>query len=98
MSNILKQPGRFFSLLVFLLPACGSNLSSVSGEVSYEGQPIEKGRINFAPADGKGPTAGGPIANGKYEVSGLLPGTKIVEITAVKRVPFARSSEEMARR
>jgi hypothetical protein len=98
MWNFFRQPGRFFFLLAFLLPACGGNLSSVSGEVSYEGQPIEKGWINFAPADGKGPTAGRPITNGKYEISGLLPGMRIVEITAVKRVPFARSSQEMARR
>ncbi len=92
------HPGSILFILIFLLPACGSNLSSVNGDVTYEGKPVEKGRISFSPADGKGPSAGGAITHGKYEVSGLLPGMKVVEITAVKVVPFARTSEEMARR
>jgi hypothetical protein len=85
-------------LLTFFLPACGSNLSSVGGSVTYEGQALETGRIDFLPADGKGQPAGGPITGGKYDVAGVVPGTKVVQITAVKAVPFARSSEEMARR
>jgi hypothetical protein len=98
MRSVSRLPTIALFLLSLFLPACGSNLSSVSGEVTYDGEPVGKGRISFLPADGKGPSAGGPIAAGKYEVSGLLPGPKLVQITAVKKVPFARSSEEMARR
>lgn len=98
MRSLSRAPGSLLVLLTFFLPACNSNLSSVGGEATYEGQPIEKGWINFLPVDGKGRDGGGPITAGRYEVSGLLPGQKLVQITAVKRVPFARTSEEMARR
>lgn len=78
---------------------CGdSNLARVSGTVTYEGEPIEKGSINFLPVDGKGASAGGQIVAGKYEVAEVPPGQKLVEVIAVKDVPFARSSEEMAQR
>src|SRR5437588_7475680 len=98
MSRASGTPGRFLILLTFFLPACGSNLSSISGEVSYDGQPVDNGRIEFLPADGKGTGGGGPISGGRYEVKGLQPGPKLVQITKIKAVPFARSSEEMARR
>jgi hypothetical protein len=98
MTRALRAPQRLLILLTFFLPACGSSLSSVSGDVTYEGQALESGRIDFLPADGKGQPAGSTIAAGKYEVAGLVPGLKVVQITAVKVVPFARSSEEMARR
>ena len=90
-------PTRLLFLLA-LVPCGCSGTCAVSGEASYEGQPIADGMITFLPADGKGPPAGGPITHGKFEVQGLVPGPKIVEITAVKVVPFARTSEEMAKR
>lgn len=61
---------------------------AVEGTVSYDGKPVEEGTISFAPADGQGPTAGGPIQNGKYHLageSGVAPGKKIVRITAVRK-------------
>jgi hypothetical protein len=84
--------------LAALVPGCGSNAGSVSGEVTYEGQPVGDGMISFLPADGKGPAAGGSIAGGLYAVENLTPGPKVVKIEAVRAVPFARSSEEMAKR
>jgi hypothetical protein len=84
--------------LAALVPGCGSNAGSVSGEVTYDGQPVGDGMISFLPADGKGPAAGGTIAGGQYTVENLTPGPKVVQIEAVKAVPFARSSEEMAKR
>jgi hypothetical protein len=85
-------------LLTVFLPACGSGLSHISGEATYENEPIHKGRIEFMPEDGKGAGGGGDIVDGKYQVKGLQPGPKRVQITATKVVPFARTSEEMARR
>src|SRR5260370_28111548 len=86
-----------FLLLALLVGACGRTWV-VSGEVTYEGQPVNDGTITFLPADGKGPSAGGPITQGKFEVQGLVPGPKVVEISAVKPINFARSSEEMGKR
>ena len=78
-----------------LLPGCGSAAATVSGEVTYEGQPVGDGYISFTPADGKGKDAGAPIANGRYTVAGLPPGPKVVKVVAVKKVNFASTSEEM---
>jgi hypothetical protein len=81
-----------------LLSGCGASTATVSGEVTYDGQPVGDGYISFTPSDGKGNDAGGPIANGRYTVGGLPPGPKVVKVIAVKKVNFASTSEEMMRR
>jgi hypothetical protein len=86
------------AVLVFLAPGCGGSTASLSGEVTYNGEPVGDGFVTFLPADGKGPSAAGPIEGGHFAVENLTPGLKVVEIKAVKKVPFARSSEEMAKR
>jgi hypothetical protein len=58
---------------------------SASGTVTCDGQPIARGSISFEPADGKGPTGGGNIEAGKYEVSRVMAGKKIVRILAVRK-------------
>jgi hypothetical protein len=85
-------------LALALLPGCGQQSATVSGSVTYDGEPVASGMVTLQPADGKGPTAGGPIVNGRYKVENVKPGPKVVRVEAVKAVPFARSSEEMARR
>ena len=85
-------------LVAFLVAGCGGGMATVSGKVTYDGSPVEDGTITFLPADGKGPSAGGKISGGSYVVDNLTPGPKVVQIVAVKKVPFARSSEEMAKR
>jgi hypothetical protein len=48
--------------------------------VTYNGKPLEKGTINFTPADAKGRGAGGTITDGRYSLTtqdpndGALPG------------------------
>ena len=86
------------AVLLLLVGGCNGNTASVSGTVSYDGQAVGSGEINFLPADGVGPSGGGPITAGHFSVTGLTPGPKIVQVIAVKAVPFARSTEEMARR
>ena len=77
---------------------CNANTASVSGTVTYDGRPVDHGSIAFLPADGAGPTAGGEIVDGRYNVNNVTPGAKIVQVIGVKQVPFARNTEEMARR
>lgn len=75
---------------------CGNGgLATVSGAVTYEGEPVGDGYVTFTPADGKGPDAGGPIAAGRYSVAGMTPGKKIAKVVAVKKVNFASTSAEM---
>ncbi len=60
----------------------------VSGTVTYNGAPLEKGSINFIPDDPKGTGATGAIVNGAYSLStsgdndGALPGKYKVTVSA----------------
>ncbi|MEO2049501.1 MAG: hypothetical protein ABGX16_23330 [Pirellulales bacterium] len=47
---------------------CSNNATTaeVSGSVIVDGEPAEMGAIGFVPTDGKSPTAGGGIKNGRY--------------------------------
>jgi hypothetical protein len=45
----------------------------VSGTVTYNGKPVEKGTITFAPATADGRSAAGTIANGSYTLTTLAP-------------------------
>lgn len=46
---------------------------SVSGKVTYKGQPVEKGRINFVPEAVDGRPAAGEIENGSYSLTTMAP-------------------------
>lgn len=61
---------------------CGSSLATVSGTVTFNGQPVERGVINLTPADGKGAGVGGSIENGAYLLRDVVPGEKIVRLSA----------------
>ena len=62
-----------------------STTGTVTGEVTFDGQPLKTGLIRFVPADGKTPTADAPITDGKF--TAVVPlGEKKVEISAPKVV------------
>lgn len=68
-----------------LSPGCstGPPTGTVTGEVTFDGQPLKEGRIAFLPVDGQSPTAGTTIRDGKFETQ--VPVTKMrVEINANK--------------
>jgi hypothetical protein len=92
-----RLPHLPVALIVALATGCAGNTATVTGEVTYDGQTVADGMITFLPADGKGQPAAGKIRRGKYQIENLVPGPKVVKIEAVKAVPFARSTEEMAR-
>ena len=94
-------PGRFTPWLLVIiglagLAGCGGPAAVISGSVSYEGQPVNDGCITLLPADGRGPACGGAIADGKYRVEVVSAGRKKVQIVGVKKINFARSTEDMA--
>jgi hypothetical protein len=72
----------FVAMLVAPL-GCGgdSSMADVSGTVTYNTVPIERGAISFYPAEGDAPTAGGEIIKGQYRVAQMVPGKKRVQIT-----------------
>jgi len=74
----------------------GPKAMPIEGEVTFDGQPISKGTIQFIPAEGTlGRSTGGSITNGRYGISkkdGLLAdGTYAVRIRGLrktgKRIP-----------
>jgi hypothetical protein len=54
----------------------------VTGDVTYDGKPVEYGSITFTPADGKGQAAGAVIEKGHYTAAKVPPGSKVVRIEA----------------
>lgn len=82
MSGCSKRTGTSALLVCSLVLACVSCTSEsgrleVWGEVTFDGQKIDKGSILFIPLDGKSIKTGGPIADGRYEISaekGPVPG------------------------
>src|SRR6516162_8272107 len=87
-----------FALLMILTSGCGGSSASISGTVTYNGEPVGDGSITFIPVDGKGPAVGSPIEAGRYLVESITPGPKLVRVEAYKKVHFALSSEEMAKK
>ena len=84
------------SLIAFacvpLLTGCGDSLATVSGNVTFQGQPLAKGQIQFTPTTGV--PVGSPIVAGKYSAK-LPPGEMTVLITETLEIQHATSTEEL---
>ena len=81
------------ALIYLLIPlsGCGGDplgRQPITGSVSLDGAPVEKGTINFHPADSSTATStGGPIAAGKFSLErqkGLAAGKYRVTVNAPK--------------
>ena len=72
----------------------------VSGQVTYQGEPVENGRIRFAPTgETNGPVSGGAIHDGEYAVTakgGVPIGVHRVEITAFEKLDIPEKMQEGA--
>jgi hypothetical protein len=64
----------------------GPELFTVAGEVKFDGQPLQEGRILFRRTDGDQKAYAGEITNGAYEVT-AEPGPMKVEIVASRLIP-----------
>jgi hypothetical protein len=102
---------RFFALLaacaLVAMTSCSTDDGfgkrySVSGTVTYNGNPLEKGQISFVPDDAKGIGATGVIENGSYTLStggnndGARTGKYKVTITA-KEDTSAKAKADFAK-
>jgi hypothetical protein len=68
----------FTIALLGMLVGCSSNTSAeVTGIITVDGQPAEKGSISFIPVDGKTTTEGGVIENGKYTAKSAIGAMKV---------------------
>lgn len=84
--------------LAVLVFGCGEpnplGRRAVSGEVIFDGGPLEYGMIEFSPKDPAGHSSGSSIVDGKYEIAshqGLPPGEYTVRITS----PTNREPDEI---
>jgi hypothetical protein len=64
--------------LALLMPGCSDDglgtRYSVSGAVTYKGEPVKKATINFVPTKPDGRGASGTVENGSYTLMTLNPG------------------------
>ncbi len=71
-----------------LVAGCGGRKTTIEGEVTFGGQPIDGGAISLLPKDGKEVAAGARIVGGKYVITSkaerLPPGTYKVVINWLK--------------
>jgi hypothetical protein len=94
-----RPPGPLaaLALLAALAAGCGRPSANLSGEVTYDGRPVESGTITFLPADGKGPTAGATVTDGRYAVRRVVPGPKTVTVRAFPAGATSHSPDDMAK-
>jgi hypothetical protein len=63
----------------------GPAVGTVTGEVTFDGQPVKDGHISFTPVDGKGQTGGAPIADGNFRAEQVSATKMKVEIHGNKK-------------
>jgi hypothetical protein len=89
--DVLERIGEGMRQLL-LLTACvilvgcsRSDMGIVTGSVTVDGEPAKVGAISFFAVDGRAPTAGAPIVDGKFTAH-VNPGVCMVQIRVSKVV------------
>lgn len=91
---------RGLALIAMLLCAgcAGDTTGTVSGQVTFNGQPLEKGLISFSTQDGQGGTGGSEVLQGRYRVAELRPGKYFVHIAGQSTSPIITPGSPEAER
>jgi hypothetical protein len=86
--------------LVTIVPTVGcgpeANGRPISGAVTFQGKPLDRGTIQFSPAEGQETLSGGSIVEGRYELPaehGLEPGKYHVRVYSTEGA--AAASDEL---
>lgn len=74
------------ALLATTLPGCSQSTGTVSGKVTFQGQPVAAGSVTFIHADG--PTRSGSIREGSYSVAKVPAGACTILVVSL---PLPRS-------
>jgi hypothetical protein len=88
-------------LMLILVSGCGgggTHKEAVSGSVTWKGQPLYQGTIEFVPADGQRIPVSGSIQNGRYHLlsrPGVAPGSYQVRISS-REGPMRRGNPNTA--
>jgi hypothetical protein len=75
-----------------------SSTGTVSGNVTLNGKPLEKGQVMFSPTGATGGTAGGEIISGKYEVADITPANYQVTVAATPEVKIVMPGDPETKR
>jgi len=87
--------------LVIVISLCGcfsGSSGTVSGSVTYNGKPLEKGLITFSPTGSKGGTAGGDVVGGKFRVEKIVPAPYQVSVAAVPELKIVMPGDPETKR
>lgn len=90
---IFKIRNLLFCCVALLMAGC-SQTTSVEGTATFNGQPIASGAISFRAADGKGPSFGTQIVDGKYRVKQATVGQRIAILVAIDESKVVSSRAE----
>jgi len=74
-----------FTVCLALVGCSKSNMGTVSGRVTVDGEPAKVGSVAFFAVDGRAPTAGAPIVDGQYKAQ-VKPGLCMVQVRVSKVV------------
>lgn len=86
--------GLHIGLCVALLALSGcEKKTAITGNVTYNGVPVEDGYIAFTPK-GSGRTVAGPIANGKFSIAEAVPGHYTATATGTRKINHYKTSAE----
>ncbi|MGD9635766.1 MAG: hypothetical protein AB7G28_12630 [Pirellulales bacterium] len=88
-----RMIGISLCLLAVEISGCGKPSTSVTGEVTYNGVPVENGYMAFSPI-GHGRSFAAPIANGQYSVAEALPGKFTVVASGTRKLNHYSNSAE----
>jgi hypothetical protein len=69
------------ALLATTLPGCSRSAGTVSGKVTFQGQPVPEGSVTFIHADG--PTRSGSIHEGRYSVAKIPTGACTILVVSL---------------
>ena len=83
------------ALLCGVLVGCDDGTATIEGTITFDGQPVSRGSINFEPFDGTGVPMGANVEGGKYRVENVKYGDKIVRIHAVKVIGTEKKYPEI---
>jgi hypothetical protein len=85
--------GISLCLAVVFSTGCGKETTSVSGEVTYNGVPIEIGYLSLSPV-GKGRSVAAPINQGSYKIPDAQPGKYTAVATGSRKINYYSRSDD----
>ena len=105
LSKLFQRGTEMVRCALFALALCvlgggcfSSSTGTVTGSVTFNGKPIDKGLITFSPTGSKGGTAGGDVAAGKFHVAGIVPAAYQVSVAAVPELKIVGPNDPEAKR